>query len=165
VLRIRDTVRLVLVNKLKRVLMIKIETEFPIIPDRPESTVRWITPGGGVEPGESFEQALIREAREEVGINLVDCGTCVWTEQPVREIYGELIQLNMRYHFVCIDEHQVEPSNLTQEEVDVFREFRWWSLDEMLATDEILFPPGLPELLAPLVRGDIPSEPVVIIRP
>ena len=30
----------------------------------------WVTPGGGVEEGESFEEAVVRELKEEVGIDV-----------------------------------------------------------------------------------------------
>ena len=35
----------------------------------------WATPGGGLEPGETFAEAAIRELKEETGIAiLIDCG-------------------------------------------------------------------------------------------
>lgn len=38
----------------------------------------WLTPGGGVDRGEPYEQAAIRELREKTGIERVELGPCVW---------------------------------------------------------------------------------------
>jgi ADP-ribose pyrophosphatase YjhB (NUDIX family) len=39
----------------------------------------WITPGDALEPGETAEQAALRELREETGIDSAELSPCVWT--------------------------------------------------------------------------------------
>ena len=37
---------------------------------------------------------------------------------------------------------------------------RWWTLDEMRSTHEVLAPRKLAELLAPILADEIPMEPI-----
>ena len=40
---------------------------------------RWITPGGGVDPGESHHEAAVRELFEETGLVVDSVGEPVWS--------------------------------------------------------------------------------------
>lgn len=56
------TVDVVITDEMERVLLMERGTE----PFRG----RWVLPGGIVEPGETVEQAAVREAKEETGLEL-----------------------------------------------------------------------------------------------
>jgi ADP-ribose pyrophosphatase YjhB (NUDIX family) len=45
-------------------------TDDRVLLQRRDDTGRWGLPGGGVEPGESVRQAVIREVREETGLEV-----------------------------------------------------------------------------------------------
>jgi 8-oxo-dGTP diphosphatase len=45
--------------------------EIAVIERRRDGRLYYVLPGGGVEPGESIEQAAIREAAEELGVRVV----------------------------------------------------------------------------------------------
>ena len=70
----RPAARILLVDGRGRVLMLRFTPA-----DRPPL---WCTPGGAVDPGESYEAAARRELWEEVGLDL-DCGP-----QVARRVVG-----------------------------------------------------------------------------
>ena len=72
--RLRPAVRAVVADRDDRVLMVRWTLDGP---DGPVHV--WGTPGGGIEPGESHEDALRRELLEEVGhvVGPEGCGPCV----------------------------------------------------------------------------------------
>ena len=54
------------------------------------------------------------------------------------------------------------PRHLEFLEAAAFRGARWWALDELLASSEPVLPTRLREFLPPIVRGDLPAEPIDI---
>jgi len=58
---------------------------------------RWVVPGGTVEPGETLEEALVREMREETGLEVVPTALLTVVDAIHRED-GQLV-----YHYVILD--------------------------------------------------------------
>ena len=50
-------------------------------PDDPLPT--WALPGGGVEPGELPTEAVVREVKEETGVEVIDCGHLLYVNAGV----------------------------------------------------------------------------------
>ena len=62
-MRLRQAARAVLLDPDDRILLVRFE--FP-------AAAFWGTPGGGLDPGETHEQAILRELAEEAGLE----GSC-----------------------------------------------------------------------------------------
>jgi len=83
-------------------------------------------PGGGIESGESPEDAVRREVLEETGCRAKDVSELgIVSENRGRLDYTQL----SHYYFVTVDE--VGEPQLTQAEIDEGTEVRWHSFDEM----------------------------------
>ena len=112
----------------------------------------WVAPGGGLNPGETFEAAAQRELHEETGFAL-PIGRWVWTRRHVFTWEGRQHDQYERYFVAKTEERPLTPSKLDSYVVG----HRWWDLDEIERSNEDFAPRRLAELLPPILRGEYPD--------
>lgn len=123
----------------------------------PECLV-WITPGGGLEDGESWAEAAARELREEVGIEPDDLGSEVWTRRHVFTWRGKEYDQHERYFWAPDTSPDVRPPQSTDAEPWI--EMRWWTVEEIRSADGIFAPRLFADLLDALFRDGRPAAPI-----
>ena len=75
----------------------------------------YVFPGGGIEPGESGEEAMMREAREEAGLVVVREFGCVRRVQ--KSAYkGSDYFIQDNYYYLCQAEKEIQPQKLDVQE-------------------------------------------------
>ncbi len=140
-----------------RVLLLNPAGEVLLIHERYDdgAGIHWITPGGGVEPGEDPAEAAARELVEEIGLRVeIPAG-----QRPVlvthRLWQGGGVTYPQRDHYYVVRVEQpveIAPAALTDSEQAALLGFAWWNAAQLAQTDERVVPPELSQLLPRLTR-------------
>lgn len=140
----RRAARVLLVDSAGRVLLFRGHD-----PARPDDGSWWFTVGGGLDPGESHREAAARELSEETGLVVPpDAFTGpVHHEVAEFELAGTAYRQDNEFYAIAVDAHDVVTEGFSAFE-DVFvLEHRWWTRDELRATEEVVYPDTLADLL------------------
>ncbi len=110
----------------------------------------WITPGGGVEAGESLVEAALREVHEETGLRLeLDAAAQPMYVERVHYTFAgfDVDQTNFYFLVRVPSGLPVRPVGHTDIEQLVVLGHRWWPLAELAASDVEREPVTMVELI------------------
>ena len=122
-------------------------------PARPDRGTWWITPGGGLDAGETAAEGARRELREETGFVAGGLGPVVF--RRIVEFEFESVSYRQSESFFCVRAPRFAVDNAGWSDVEVRSVLghRWWTIAELRATGDAIHPPELADLVAELLRA------------
>ena len=153
----RSCVRVVLQDAGGRVLLFRARLESR----SPEHW--WELPGGGIEPGETYQQTAVRELAEETGLRISPAQvgpprwrrSATWEARGLRRLQHEVVVLVR----LDTDRPPITDGGRTAEELEDYTAARWWEIADLIASSERFYPGRLPELLPAFLAGADLTEP------
>jgi ADP-ribose pyrophosphatase YjhB (NUDIX family) len=154
-LRVRAASRILLLDPNNRLLLLRVNVD--------GETRFWLAPGGGLNDGEDYETAALRNLFFQTGVSDIELSQCVW--QRSRVMIWDGVVYDAREHFFVArvrSNEEVSADQHDDAERDLLLEHRWWSIAEIEASDDVFAPSSLARLLVPIVLGRLPPEPLLI---
>jgi 8-oxo-dGTP pyrophosphatase MutT (NUDIX family) len=152
----RPSARVVVIDDEGRVLL------FCVRDPQQDSAPVWVTPGGGIEPGEDLVTAAARELFEETGVvaSVEELGA------PVAVARGEWGFRDMQFHSVDSffllrrPRFEPDPAGWTELEREIHSHWHWWTCEELDEPRDPVFPGGLSAFVRDVLAGKSLDAPV-----
>jgi 8-oxo-dGTP pyrophosphatase MutT (NUDIX family) len=159
----RRAVRVILTDTAARILLIR-DTDLGLDP----VVHWWITPGGGVDTGESDLDAAVRELREETGLHVAaaDLDGPLLIREVVHGYSDKVVDQTEVFFHIRVPAFEVDTRGHTEQEQLTVAEIRWWTRDELRKTRDDVWPRDLDQVWSLVDRpelwrgGPVMGEPV-----
>ena len=147
----RRAVRVLVLDEADRMLLFQ-DSDLGLDP----VTHWWVTPGGGVDPGESDVEAAVRELWEETGL-VVDAGDLVGpllTRVVVHGYSDKVVDQTEVFYVVRVAAFEVDTTAHTEEEQLTVADIRWWALADLATTTDDVWPRDVLDVLELAARPE-----------
>lgn len=156
-MKVRKSSRAIVLNKKNKIFLFQYMFDY-----LEENKAIWITPGGSLEEGESFEDALKRELFEELGVQIKEKCPEVYYRNPVYTLKnGEKVQSVEKFFLVMLEDEEFSSERWTESEKKRMLAGKWWSAEEIERSEEAFFSKDVLRILHELSNGnysDVPLE-------
>lgn len=146
----RRAARVIVVDGAGKLLLLR-----GIDPAEP-SRAWWITPGGGLEPGEEPRFGAARELFEETGLTVAPAaltGPVVSRTASFPFLGRQCRQDEVLFFTRLSGGAEMRTDGWTAVERASVTDLRWWTLDDLASATETIYPPALPEIVRPLLAS------------
>jgi 8-oxo-dGTP pyrophosphatase MutT (NUDIX family) len=135
----RRTVRVIMIGPGERTLLF--EDSDPAV----EGSRWWVTPGGGIDPGETEAMAAVREVAEETGYVLGEDELIgpVARRHVVHGYSDQIISQDEAFYLARVSDFEVDVTAHTEEEQLTLQQHRWWGRRELAETEAWIWPASL----------------------
>jgi 8-oxo-dGTP pyrophosphatase MutT (NUDIX family) len=109
----------------------------------------WFTPGGGLSGDETPAEGAARELLEETGLRIApaELGDPMWRDVTEFSFDGRQYRQDQDFFLLRVDEWRVDTAGMDENEQRTITEHRWWAAAEIDASEELIYPPELADLL------------------
>jgi mutator protein MutT len=142
---IRKTARVLVINDQGSVYLLR--GRDPSLPDRAPF---WFTPGGKIDTGETSAQAAARELQEEIGLTASpeSLGDIIGTEDSQYHFEGVPYRQHSVFYALLSNAAALNAQGWTDIETRTIDAGHYWSVDELRATTETVYPAHLADMLS-----------------
>jgi 8-oxo-dGTP pyrophosphatase MutT (NUDIX family) len=116
----------------------------------PDRAPFWFTVGGKIDLGETPLEAASRELFEEVGLSCTPdaLGEVIGHEDSQYHFEGVAYRQHGVFYALEVADVSLNAAGWSEVEARTIDQGRWWSLNELKATSETIYPTHLAEMLA-----------------